>query len=72
MYITPLILVGNLFLCFDVQVNTGQFGPQGLDLNVEGAWIQGITGCNRVVAIVDDGRFSLHHMKLAQCLLGVS
>ena len=25
------------------------------NLNVEAAWIQGVTGCNRIVAIVDDG-----------------
>ncbi len=41
------------------QLNTGQTGASnvGNDLNVEPAWLQGITGCNSVVAIVDNGRF---------------
>ena len=28
-----------------------------LDLNVEPAWIQGITGCNVIVGVVDDGEY---------------
>ena len=42
-----------------LQLHTGQTGPQfvGNDLNVEPVWIQGITGCNSVVAIVDDGEY---------------
>ena len=42
-----------------LQLNTGQTGTlnTGNDLNVEPAWIQGITGCNSIVAIVDDGMF---------------
>ena len=31
-------------------------GPEGLDLNVEPAWIQGITGGGVVVTVVDDGK----------------
>ena len=39
-----------------------EFGDSTRDLNVEPAWIQGLTGCNVVVAIVDDGKsgFCLH------------
>ena len=38
------------------QENTGQTrGPSGLDLNVEPAWMQGITGEGVIVGIVDDG-----------------
>ena len=29
----------------------------GRDLNVERAWLQGITGCGIVVAVVDDGNY---------------
>ncbi|CAI8027851.1 Furin [Geodia barretti] len=38
-------------------LNTGQFDGQfiGNDLNVEPAWIQGYSGCNVTVAVVDDG-----------------
>jgi furin len=37
--------------------NTGQTdGPSGLDLNVEGAWMQGYTGEGVVVGVVDDGK----------------
>ena len=41
-----------------LQLNIGQLGLQdiGHDLNVEPVWIQGITGCNSIVAIVDDGK----------------
>lgn len=39
-----------------MQKNTGQTrGPSGLDLNVEPAWMQGITGEGVIVGIVDDG-----------------
>ena len=40
-----------------LQLNTGQLGASdaGRDLKVERAWLQGITGCDSVVAIVDDG-----------------
>ena len=39
------------------QLNTGQWGDEflGNDLNVEPAWLQGLTGCNVTTAIVDDG-----------------
>ena len=30
-------------------------GDSTRDLNVEPAWIQGFTGCNVVVGVVDDG-----------------
>ena len=46
------------------QENTGQtLGPSGLDLNVEPAWMQGITGDGVVVGIVDDGQLecSIHN-----------
>ena len=58
------VLLNELRLALDlvfttIQLNTGQFGPPpGLHLNVEPVWIQGITGCDSVVAIVDDGKFS--------------
>ena len=41
-----------------MQLNTGQVSPNdaGNDLNVVPAWIQGVTGCNSVVGIVDDGK----------------
>jgi len=41
-----------------LQLNIGQLGLRdiGHDLNVEPVWIQGITGCNSIVAIVDDGK----------------
>ena len=39
-----------------LQKNTGQTnGPSGLDLNVEKAWLQNITGDGTVVGVVDDG-----------------
>ena len=40
-----------------MQVNSGQHGNEyeGNDLNVEEAWLQGLTGCNVTVAVVDDG-----------------
>ena len=34
-------------------------GPAGLDLNVQPAWIQGVTGAGVVVSIVDDGKIWL-------------
>jgi len=51
--------------CFVVllQVNTGQtgviqqFGEDRRDLNVEPVWIQGVTGCNVIVGVVDDGNY---------------
>ena len=45
-------------LLHPLQLNSGQLGlPDiGHDLNVEPVWIQGTTGCNSFVAIVDDGK----------------
>jgi proprotein convertase subtilisin/kexin type 2 len=38
--------------------NTGQNGGKAkLDLNVEAAWAQGVTGKNITTAIMDDGEF---------------
>lgn len=40
--------------------NTGQNGGKArLDLNVQAAWDQGITGKNVTTAIMDDGKFFL-------------
>ena len=41
-----------------IQHNTGQLNSTdiGRDLNVERVWLQGTTGCDSVVAIVDDGK----------------
>lgn len=41
-----------------VQLNRGQLGLEsiGRDLNVEPVWMQGITGLNVTVAVVDDGK----------------
>ena len=36
-----------------------EYGDSTLDLNVEPAWIQGITGCNVVVGVVDDGKHTI-------------
>ena len=38
-------------------MNIGQYGNEyaGNDLRVEQAWLQGVTGCNVTVTIVDDG-----------------
>jgi len=42
-----------------LQKNTGQNGGKPkLDLNVEAAWAQGVTGKNVTTAIMDDGEFS--------------
>ena len=40
-----------------LQLNTEQLGVSatGHDLKVERVWLQGITGCDSVVAIVDNG-----------------
>ena len=44
------------YLCLIFIENTGQTnGPSGLDLNVEKAWLQGITGEGVIVGVVDDG-----------------
>ena len=46
-----------LTVCFP-QLNTGQLGDNyaGNNLRVEQAWMQGLTGCNVTVTIVDDGQ----------------
>jgi len=38
-------------------MNTGQLGVQFVqnDVNAEQVWIQGVTGCNVTVAVVDTG-----------------
>ena len=40
-----------------LQLNTGRVYGEDYteDLNVEPAWLQGLTGCNVTVAVVDDG-----------------
>lgn len=45
------------YLIYYLQLNTGQFGDQykNRDLKIEKVWIQGLTGCNVTVAVVDDG-----------------
>jgi len=41
--------------------NTGQNGGKAkLDLNVEAAWAQGVTGKNVTTAIMDDGEVRLY------------
>ena len=54
-----------LFFLTWLQFNTGQSNIQndddaGNDLNVEPAWIQGYTGCNSIVGVVDDGKKKIH------------
>ena len=50
----------------NLQLNTGQVGgSHDSDLNVEPAWIQGITGKGVVVAVVDDGE--LHKCLYRSC-----
>lgn len=54
---------GNLYLLFLIflQNNVGQAnGKPRLDLNVEKAWVLGITGKNITTAIMDDGVDYLH------------
>ena len=42
------------------QLNTGRLNNSdaGRDLRVERVWLQGLTGCGKVVAVVDDGKRS--------------
>ena len=65
-----------------MQENTGQTrGPSGLDLNVEPAWIQGITGRGIMVGFVDDGRAiqeclplhyePMHNTVITACMIGM-
>lgn len=45
--------------------NTGQNGGKArLDLNVQAAWDQGITGKNVTTAIMDDGKFIKNEMRI--------
>ena len=45
-----------MILYCSYQLNTGSIaGTSGKDLNVEPAWMQGITGKGVVVSIFDDG-----------------
>ena len=39
------------------QLNSGQYGSQyeGRDLKIEKVWMQGFTGCNVTIGMVDDG-----------------
>ena len=48
-------------MVFFAQLNSGQLGEgyAGNDLRVEQAWMQGLTGCNTTVTIVDDGNHGL-------------
>ena len=47
-----MLYVYILYIC---QLNRGQVGGTR-DMNVEPAWIQGITGRGVTVAVVDDGK----------------
>ena len=63
-------LVTYSHIIYHFQENTGQTrGPSGLDLNVEPAWMQGITGEGVIVGIVDDGQLDcrIHGMIIYQC-----
>ena len=59
-------LVGCSMLALkQTQLNSGQAGDGGRDINVEPAWLQGLTGSGVTVAIVDDGessRYVLGHV----------
>ena len=50
-----------IYALIPVQLNRGQVGLEyiGRDMNIEPVWIQGITGLNVTVAVVDDGK---HHI----------
>jgi subtilisin family serine protease len=43
-------------------LNTGQYGDEyrGRDLKIEKVWMQGLSGCNVTVGVVDDGFEYLH------------
>ena len=52
-----IYLVSNHNSLVFLQKNTGQNGGKPkLDLNVQAAWAQGITGKNITTAIMDDGK----------------
>ena len=52
------------------QNNTGQTGEDSLlvDVNVEPSWIQGFTGSNIIVAVIDDGKW-VGFNKMSICLM---
>ena len=39
----------------------GENANPALDVNVEPAWIQGLTGCHVIVGVVDDGEHTRHY-----------
>ena len=51
---------------FHMQLNSGQLGESyaGNDMRVEQAWMQGLTGCNATVTIVDDGNMFLCNLHI--------
>jgi hypothetical protein len=52
------LLTTVIVFCSPRQKNTGQNGGKPrLDLNVEAAWAQGVTGKNVTTAIMDDGKW---------------
>lgn len=56
-----------------MQLNRGQLGLEyiGRDLNIEPVWMQGITGLNVTVAVVDDGKqytSYLNSLVILECL----
>ena len=59
------------------QLNTGQYGDEyrGRDLKIEKVWMQGLSGCNVTVGIVDDGRwreniFACDTLVFSHCFVG--
>ena len=58
---SPFCILKFIYALILVQLNRGQVGLEyiGRDMNIEPVWIQGITGLNVTVAVVDDGK---HHI----------
>lgn len=60
---SPFCILNYFIICalIPVQLNRGQVGLEyiGRDMNIEPVWMQGITGLNVTVAVVDDGK---HHI----------
>lgn len=56
-----------LYVCIS-QDNTGYpYEPfTGNDNNVEGAWLQGLTGCGVTVAVVDDGKIACSSLQITE------
>ena len=52
------VSVFSLLHVYTLQLNTGQFNASlvGRDHRVQRVWLQGVTGCSIIVAIVDDGK----------------